>query len=126
MWSAAIETPRLTESVLTHLCEALVRINVDHLRADRSIPPLYEAGVRYRQEPRGAETWLDIPRVRARRAGDCEDLVAWRVAELRVQGESAAEAVGLWQRTPTGVLVHVQVRRADGRIEDPSRALGMP
>ena len=125
-WSATIETSRLTPSVLDHLCEALARIDVDHLRAAPSLPSLYRSGVRYRAEPPGSERWADIPTILARGGGDCEDLTAWRVAELRMSGEVGARATSIWQPTPQGLLVHVLVRRGDGRLEDPSRLLGMP
>jgi len=57
----------------------------------------------------------------ARGGGDCEDLAAWRAAELRIAGEPARVVV---VRSAPGVL-HAVVRRANGRIEDPSRRLGM-
>ncbi|MEZ4447688.1 MAG: hypothetical protein R3B72_51910 [Polyangiaceae bacterium] len=125
MWGATIETEALDGRVVEHLCEALVAINVDYLRAAPHTPSLYAAGVRYEREPRGQEKWAAIPVVRARAAGDCEDLACWRVAELRVGGDVSARAVWRSQRTPRGWLYHVLVQHGDGQIEDPSRRLGM-
>lgn len=85
-------------------------------------PPLYKAGVRYMLEPNGKEEWqLPADALRTKRA-DCEDLACWRVAELWLQGEPGAR-VFLKRVNPR--LRHIQVLRADGTIEDPSRALGM-
>lgn len=107
------------------LLEALCSINGLYLAAQPFAWSLYESGVRYRAEPMGAENWLDIPTTLQRRVGDCEDLACWRVAELRRSGVSAAPHF-TWRFLPSGVvLYHIVVRLADGRIEDPSRHLGM-
>jgi hypothetical protein len=108
------------------LLDALVTINRLYLRSHR-IPPLYRAGVRYQQEPDDGkpEEFAAIPKVLARGWGDCDDLGPWRVAELQEAGEKASIRI-TWRRRPTGRrLYHVVVRRGDGRIEDPSRLLGM-
>jgi hypothetical protein len=72
---------------------------------------------------------------------NCDNLVAWRCAELRVAGVYA-EPVIKWQHLPFEVavglgypaamvahdglwMVHCCVRMPDGSIEDPSKALGM-
>lgn len=81
--------------------------------------PLYESGIRYEREPPGEENWQFAHELLQSRAGDCEDLACYRAAELRLDGEPAiAEVV----RTPRRSF-HAVVRRADGRIEDPSRIL---
>ena len=111
---------------LTHLVEALVRVNVAWLRERRAgVPWLYESGVRYEEEPLGRDEWQDIPETLERREGDCEDLASWRLAELRVR--SFEDARPFVKRTVFGprTVYHVAVRRSDGRIEDPSRVLGM-
>lgn len=87
------------------------------------IPPLYESGVRYQREPLGAEHWLAPSGVLGRGAGDCEDLAAWRAAELRVTGEDPnAQAVVVRTGPRTW---HAVVAREDGAYEDPSAMLGM-
>ena len=45
--------------------------------------PLYQSGVRYAREPIGSEVWQTALETQQLGKGDCEDLVAWRVAELR-------------------------------------------
>lgn len=82
--------------------------------------PLYAAGVRYDRNDPG-ERWQTPSETAARGAGDCEDLASWRCAELRLGGESCRVRV---VRTGPRVL-HAVVERQDGRIEDPSRRLGM-
>lgn len=86
-------------------------------------PRIYDAGVRYqREDPRRREEWRTIPEVLARGEGDCEDLAAWRAAELVASGEDP-RARPVLRRTGTGW--HVVVARGDGSVEDPSRILGM-
>jgi hypothetical protein len=85
-------------------------------------PPLYASGVRYRRERRGQEDWQSIAETYKRKAGDCEDLVAARVAELRYAGEKGAMPK---LYSPRPGLVHCIVLRADGTTEDPSKVLGM-
>jgi hypothetical protein len=117
--------PPEREAVLRLMMEALVAANVAYLREHPETPPLYESGVRYEAEPDDEDDWNDIPSTLALGAGDCEDLAAWRIAELRASGElGASSRVTVW---PIGsrVTYHIAVRRGDGQVEDPSRALGM-
>ena len=86
-----------------------------------AVPPLYESGVTYRRERPMAEHWQLPSQALAAGHGDCEDLSAWRAAELQNAGENAE--IVLIRAKPR--LWHVAVRREDGRIEDPSRLLGM-
>lgn len=111
-----VRTVEEIEAALSGLC-ALASVQL----AARAYPPLYQSGVRYRAES-GTEWWLGPRDVFRRGHGDCEDLVAWRVAELRAAGEVLARPACY---SPQPGLVHCVVRRADGRIEDPSRVLGM-
>lgn len=100
-------------------------VNRITLKADPSIPPLYKAGVVYKREPKGQETFNDVTVIKHFGFGDCAHLAAWRVAELQNAGENATLRIA-WKVTRRGKrLFHVQVRRADGRIEDPSKLLGM-
>lgn len=118
---ALLEGP-LTKAGLLPWVYALAAWNVDWLRRNPRTPKLYASGVRYAPDPLGsAEDFRTIPRVLAARSGDCDDLAAWRVAELRLQGVRAHPAVlkmqeGLW---------HVFVRLPGGGAEDPSAHLGM-
>jgi hypothetical protein len=105
--------------------EALVEINRLYLRTHH-VPELYRARVRYRPEPDDGtpEEFAAIPKILSRGWGDCDDLAPWRVAELQEAGEPARIRI-TWRRPRGRRLYHVLVRRGDGRIEDPSRLLGM-
>lgn len=105
--------------------ESLVVADSAYLRVHRRAPWLLESGVVYAEDDDGREEWKDIPETLARGAGDCKDLSAWRIAELRVRvGEWAVPMVS-FERRGVRVKAHVVVQRADGRLEDPARALGM-
>ena len=138
-----------------HLLTALVAIDEDFLRAFPGTPRLYQSGVVYDRmqaevDACGDDAWADIPHILAARAGDCEDLACWRVAELRVVDGLDATVAVLFQPGGDGVtrpkhLYHILVRwpeglprypatvyrktMADGStmlLECPSSALGMP
>ncbi len=113
---------------LLWLLEALIKCNMIYLASHPQTPQLYRSGVRYQRELHNQEEWLDIPGILKIRAGDCEDLAAWRVAELRHQGVAAKGRLK-WYHKPGAqnniTLYHVQVLLPNGVIEDPSRQLGM-
>ncbi len=103
---------------LDALLEGFVRLAGVDL-ANNSIPPLYASGVRYRRE--SPDKWLAPIDVLTQRHGDCEDLAAWLCAQRRQQGgDCRAMAYRTGRR-----MWHVVVQHADGRIEDPSKKLGM-
>jgi hypothetical protein len=105
----------------------LIGFNVRWLHLYRA-PALYTPGlVRFLREPRGQDNWQNIPRTLQLRTGDCEDLVGWRVAELRASGEDPGARPRV-QRFDEGgdVEYHFTLFRSNGQIEDPSRRLGMP
>lgn len=93
-------------------------------------PAIYQSGVRYQQEPtrlrEATEDFAPVTVVIARGWGDCDDLAAWRAAELRVTGaDAAARAVivpspGDRQGARRW---HAVVKRSDGRLEDAARTL---
>ena len=144
------------------LLEGLIKVNEWHLRRSLRraqkglgvpIPPLYASGVRYKEDPPGQENWKDIPAVLKDGHGDCDRLVAWRVAELRVAGHATAEPVIKWKQVPKDVMVklghpphmvpedgismvhvcvglpgwrqYAHLYEGNPRIEDPSKLLGM-
>lgn len=118
---AEIERGRKT---LLFLMNALVSANILILTEySRTFPELYKSGVRYRPE-RGTEIWRDCSTVLNDGYGDCEDLASWLCAEYRVAG-IAAQPYIKWRRVEDDLRYHAVVRLPDGRIEDPSRALGM-
>lgn len=108
------------------ILDAAVVINRLYLRSHH-VPPLYESGVRYQLEPEDGrpEEFALVPKILERGWGDCDDLAPWRVAELQEAGESAKIRISWRRRRDGGRLYHVVVRRGDGRVEDPSRLLGM-
>jgi hypothetical protein len=105
------------------LLSVLVGLNVVYLRTHVGVPSLYASGVRYAREPPGFECWAAIPIVIQAGEGDCDDLACWRVAELRASGEDPDARTRIREIRPR--RWHVDVVRGDGRVEDPSRVLGM-
>lgn len=103
--------------------DALVTANLAWARNQGGLPSLYSTGVRYMAECCG-EVWRHAVAVLHRGGGDCEDLAAYRCAELRALGEPAM--IHLSSATVDGgaLLWHVRVLRASGEIEDPSAVLG--
>lgn len=106
--------------------DALVQLDEDYLARNPGTPSLYQSGVRWQRETpthggHNEERFLTIPFILSLGWGDCDDLAAWRAAELRRDGDQTARAVvyaarpGLW---------HVVTQSSAG-IEDPSRVLGM-
>lgn len=103
------------------MLDALVRVNLLQLKQRPGLPGLYSGRVRYKREARGKETWKTLVEILASGSGDCEDLAAARVAELRNQGVNAR--IDVKRVSPR--LLHIRVRHPDGKIEDPSAKLGM-
>ncbi|MGH7285010.1 MAG: hypothetical protein ACRELY_26075 [Polyangiaceae bacterium] len=112
-------------AALLRMLEALTGVNEAWLRENSGAPDLYTSGVRYVEEPPGRDDWQDIPETLELRNGDCEDLGCWRVAELRVREHENAQPFVRKSWSGAHTIFHVAVRRADGRLEDPSRILGM-
>lgn len=113
--------------MLEALAEGLVLLNIEMLRFaedahGQELPSIYESGVRYRREPDGREWWEtagDMLNVVSDHSGDCEDLAAWRAAELRYyEGDDARVII-----VPTRTGFHCKVQHDDGSIEDPSLIL---
>lgn len=97
----------------------LTAMNRALLKLYRDVPPLYSSGVRYRGEK--PDRWETLDLVLARGYGDCEDLSAWRAAELQEQGVNAHADVYNVRANKW----HAVVYYPDGTMEDPSRQLGM-
>lgn len=118
---------RMLGSAIKPILEANVLVNQQYLRMHPQTPLLYQSGVRYQNEPagQGYEDFALIPAILERGWGDCDDLAPYRVAELRERFGEAATIRIEWKKTRNGKLYHILVRRGDGRIEDPSRMLGM-
>lgn len=112
-------TGRLVETAL----EGLAGLATEQHRMMGGLPLLYTSGVRYSREAKGSEVWKLPSEVLAGGEADCEDLAAYRVAELRSSGVDPAAKIIVIRTGPR--TLHAVVRRGDGGIEDPSRALGM-
>jgi hypothetical protein len=110
-----------TAGVIGDVLETLIARDRRYLAAHPMTPRVYLSGVKYRANP---GQWLDVPSLITARFGDCKDLSAWRIAELREMGEEARAHVVIHERR-SGVLYHVQVRRPGGAIEDPAKRAGM-
>lgn len=119
---ATFELPvELGSSVIDAALEGLTRAAEVEV-ASGNIPPLATSGVRYSRE--NGETWLTPSRVLQRGSGDCEDLSAWRAAELRVHGADPTARAVVYRSGPR--TWHAVVSRDGGQwYEDPSAALGM-
>lgn len=126
--------PRILAALAQGFLRGVVANNRLILKVAKSqgtpIPSLYESGVRYEREPwTDREEFADILTVLKRGWGDCDDLAAWRVAELQEAGEKADVRI-YWRpkayfSPQKPMMMHVQVRRGSGAIEDPSRFLGL-
>ena len=112
-----------TVDALEAYVEGLVRLNQWQFAAaeggDVGVPALYESGVVYRRE-RGSENWQSAAELIQSGSGDCEDLAAYRAAELREFEDDWARVAII--RTPRGSF-HAVVEHEDGTIEDPSAIL---
>jgi hypothetical protein len=116
----------LSHATLNVMLEALTKIDVLYLQAHPEAPRIYQSGVRYMEEPPGQEDWQDIPTCIQMGIADCEDVSCWRAAEIIVRDRRlAVPFFHETRRRDGGYLFHIMVRHADGRIEDPSRILGM-
>jgi hypothetical protein len=109
---------------LRELVLAYAQINAALMRGGElpKLPPLYRSGVIYSPEPNrgtGVEDFADPWTCFARKWGDCDDLCIWRLAELLVAGEAVPPPSVI----RVGTRMHVRVRRASGKLEDPSRIL---
>ena len=116
---------------LAAMLDCLIQINtifyVRRLRAGIQIPLLYQSGVRYEEEPTGAEFWRDIPTVLKYGTGDCLPLSTGVVTETgdviplgalktgdRIMGDGGTTIVK--EVAATGVKPVVAVTLDDGSI----------
>lgn len=115
------------------------------LKHNPNAPKLYDSGVIYVPEarrieavptsegwPTGSkcvveygENWLTIPAILKVKKGDCEDLAAWRSAELRMAGIKATPFIKIRKLANGSWRAHAVVKWPCGKIEDPSAKLGM-
>ena len=121
-----LDLPQVDPLTFARLARGVLEAMVPMGRVQvRELPALYRAGVRWRLDN---PSHLTDPWTCARRKwGTCAHLCLWRICELREKAsERATFRIILTADSGSGArMFHVQVRRADGRIEDPSRKLGM-
>jgi len=118
----------LSEETLDILLRALTHIDMCFLRRFPRTPNLYDSRIRYMEEPPGQEDWQDIPTSLRMGMADCEDVAAYRAAELNVkQGIKAEPYFAAHKKKDGGMLYHILVRDQGRRrgVEDPSRIQGM-
>ena len=122
----AIPEHHVGPETLEPALESVTRVD-EHLIRSGAVPLAREAiraGVRWRPEPPGEESFDHSDIVWGRGWGDCDDLAPWHAASLRVTGEDPGAAAII---VPSGPQTwHAVVERSDGRIDDPSLAAGMP
>jgi hypothetical protein len=127
VWAGA-EGAEKAPRALAFMLDTLTRWNAELMRV-QPVPPLYQSGARYQRENYTGlhpEDWRDCLQVIRSGGGDCEDLAAYRAAELRVSGDQNAKCMFIERARPDGGrLFHIVVQRGDGSLEDPSRVLGM-
>jgi hypothetical protein len=115
---------------LLWMLECLVNCNREYLHHFPETPALYSKGpdgqrlITYTREA-GTEDWCGIKVGLRTRKMDCEDLACWRVAELRDRGHEAAKPRVKFRNVEGFWHYHIQVEHASGKVEDPSRILGM-
>lgn len=101
---------------LEKLLTGLVNLNVA-IMARYALPGLYASGVRYKAD---GDVWRNALAVLENGEADCKSLASYRAAELIASGRPARVIV---HRSGPRTL-HARVL-TEGRIEDPSRRLGM-
>lgn len=83
-----------SEGIVFNLLRTLAYANLQILEcAGNRLPPIYGSGVRWKKEPPDEELFATIPRILKDGHADCEDLAAWRLAELWFLGETGAKFV---------------------------------
>lgn len=134
--SLSLVVPWATKRDLNFALQLATATAVRELAANPRLPALYRAGIPYKREvcrasnvPGACERFLSplqLLKERGRLGADCDDLAPWRAAELilgrHAPRDRGARAVAI---PSPGIGWHVVVKRSDGRIEDPSKVLGM-
>jgi hypothetical protein len=107
---------------LLWLLESLCQINRIYLELYPDTLPLYQSNIVYAVED--GEIFRDIPSIMDDGCGDCDCLSGWRIAELQAIGINARPYLK-WRRENGKTIFHALVMWPDGKVEDPSLALGM-
>jgi hypothetical protein len=93
---------------------ALAAVNEAYLRKHPECPKLYESDVVYDDSVTVREEYRAIPALLGAGGGNAIELVAWRIAELDLEGRPATVRVSWANR-----IFQPVVRRQDGSLEGP-------
>ena len=125
------ELPRLYDSGVEYALPEQMTKNPDPEKLERVVTYLKEAmGVDEETIEivlsvlGGCEVFRDVEAILKKKRVDCDNLAAYRSAELRLGGVEAVPYI-VWRETPKGTTYHALVRWPDGTSEDPSLILGM-
>lgn len=92
------------------------------IEGGRAPRDFWSQNLRYVREPPGRDDWQLWGETVGLGTGDCEDLCIGLCACMWAQGDRKARA---FPRAIRPGLIHILVRTGDGKIVDPSKALGM-
>ncbi len=136
-------TRPFSERALSCLCWALIYADMAWLYERKGELPLYDSDIRWQKEEptgqsackggNGQEQFLGVRQIREQGHADCEDLASWRCAELLLGPhgplhQPAVQVSPAFYSRPMrngARMYHIVVRWPDGRLEDPSKKLGM-
>jgi hypothetical protein len=108
-------SPAFHFSPLVALLEGVVEVNRTHIRQSlnraaaglgQPIPPLYAAGIPYREDPFGQENWGDVLYCLQCGWADCDRMVLWRCAEAREAGVTVVPVIK-WQHLTKPMAISV-------------------
>lgn len=102
--------------------EGLTRVNEWIYRHRKDLPSVIDPAAKCRYQRETGEVWRHVADVLRDGWGDCEDLSAAMAGYYRSRGERRCRAAII--RTGPK-MTHAVVRRANGKLEDPSKTLGM-
>lgn len=131
-----------SQGCILAIVEAYAQIDEAEMRLT-AFPPLYQSGIRYKSDVEAfratvcgdascgddqkVDEWQDAETMLKKKTGNCKDLVAYRLAELRLRGDRACYPSSIRTVDPTTGrwMYHIILVRGDGEQEDPSAELGM-
>ena len=121
-------TGRFAKQIIESAVEVLARADFAYLVDNPDTPTRQTSGVRYQREGLvKVEQWQTIPDMLKSGVGDCEDLAAWEIAQLRRRGIRALPHVTQIKNNPGKWHIMVRAKLPGGQwyISDPSRESGM-
>lgn len=123
---ARLRDNRARERCIEYALNASAQIQQEFLIANPRTPPILKSGIRYRDDTNPLrDDWKTVPEILANRGGDCDDIIPWRLAELRLQGIPARPMARIQQRSDGLIVFHALIAWGN-HTEDTCRLLGMP